>query len=155
MAEFIITADSKPKHDGWGFLDITYLGGAWETYWDCSDWITWHKELIKKYGKEQADNVWAKEYDNSSYASHETICSTGNQAFKDYAISNGLNKKSTILTKIYRAENVIDNIGAPIRDIGSTVRSTTQVLKIAIPILLIATTVGLMWYGYKHYIVRA
>jgi hypothetical protein len=115
-SSYNVTADSQPQHDGWGP----------DCYWDCVDWVNWHKQLVLKYGKEKADDLWATEFDKSSYGSHEISCSTGNQSFKDYAQLMGLDKKSTILTKVYRAESDYNTVVAqPFKNISNALDSST------------------------------
>jgi hypothetical protein len=46
---FTITADSIPIYDTFGFAD----------YWSGSDWVLWHKELLKKYQTDRANQIWA------------------------------------------------------------------------------------------------
>ena len=46
---FTINADSTPVYDGWG----------WADYWQCDDWINWHKAMVVKYGDKVADERWA------------------------------------------------------------------------------------------------
>ena len=137
-----ITADSIPNHDGWGP----------DTYWSCLDWIDWHKALVAKYGKEKADKIWVTHYDQSSWGAHEINCSTYNDEFKTYVKKQGLDKKSSILTRVYRAEGAVDNVGAPIRDVGGAIGNTAKVLKYAIPALVTASAIGIIIYGYNKYL---
>jgi len=141
MAENI-TADSMPNHDGWGP----------DSYWGCLDWIDWHKALKNKFGKESADKIWATEYDKSTWGAHEISCSTRNDEFKQYVNKEGLNKKSSILTRVYRAEASIDVIAQPFRDIGGAATNTAKVLRYAIPILVASAAIGLITFSYLKFI---
>lgn len=137
-----ITADSIPNHDGWGP----------DTYWSCLDWIDWHKALIYKNGKESADKIWATHYDQSSWGAHEIKCATYNDEFKDYVKKQGLDKKSSILARVYRAEAAIDNIGEPIRDVGIAAGNAAKVLKYALPALVAASAIGIIIFSYNKFL---
>jgi len=137
-----ITADSWPNHDGWGP----------DTYWGCLDWVEWHKLMAQKFGKEKADKIWASEYDKASWGAHEISCSTRNDEFKSYVKKQGLDKKSSILTRVYRAEGTLDSIGEPIRDAGAAAANTAKILKYAIPATIAMVAIGLITYGYLKYI---
>ena len=41
-----ITENSVPNMDNWG----------WDDYWNCEDWVQWHKIMKSKKGKQYADS---------------------------------------------------------------------------------------------------
>jgi hypothetical protein len=157
MGNYVITAESKPKHDKWGLYDDWGIFGFY--YWSCLDWIEWHKALVKKYGKEKADKIWATEYDNSEYLSHETFCPGRNDEFRNYIKKEGLIPKSSILTRIFRAESSLDKLSTPFKNIWSsitnitgTAKTTTKTLSYAIPVVVGLAAVGLIVFGYVKFI---
>ena len=112
-----VTADSTPDYDVWG---------PDSCHWSAQDWINFHKAKVTKYGKATADSQWATAYDKSSYGASEISFSTGNPEFKAYVLSQGLQNKSTILSKVYKAETAVNNLGEPVRNIGEAINNATE-----------------------------
>lgn len=97
---FVITPDSTPVYDGWG----------WGDYWGCLDWIEWHKQLLKKHSKDDSDFIWAKAWlaglstiggGNGSAPGSNTLvdsvpidCRTFNQTFRTYIQANEVLKSA-------------------------------------------------------------
>ena len=102
-----ITYDSIPDHDDW----------LWDNFWDCNEWVLYNKALREKHGIEEGDRIWVKAYDESSYGAAEINCATKNTAFKEYMLATGLSKKSSILSKVYRAENSVNAVLQPFSDL--------------------------------------
>lgn len=121
-----IPPDSLPDHDGWG----------WDSFWSCTDWVGWHKSMLKKYGKDYADSKWVGEYDTSSYGAHEINCATSSVEFETYVKENGLANKSYILSKVYKAQKAIDTVTSPVKNTFETIANTTTVLKYVLPLTL-------------------
>ena len=137
-----VNANSKPNHDGW-FID---------SYWECIDWINWHKAMVIAFGKDKADEIWVKEYDKSSWGAHEISCSTNNAEFKAYVKKQELDKKSSILTRVYRAEKAINIITDPVKAAAEAGSRTAKILAWAIPITVALAGIGLITFGYLKYI---
>lgn len=115
MAE-TITYQSVPNHDGW----------LWDDYWSCQNWEFYYYQLKEYYGKEEADRRWCNEYDKSGYGSHEINCAVKNSAFREFVKREGLDKKSTLLSKLYRAESTINQVIKPFNDLYSGVGSAVS-----------------------------
>lgn len=113
--DYGITAQSAPDYDKWGP----------DCAWSADNWITWHKLMVADHGKEAADSHWVAAYDQASYGSKEIGYSTGNTAFKQYVKAQGLDKKSTILSKVYRAEVGIDSALEPVKNVGGAITNIT------------------------------
>lgn len=114
---YVITPTSQPDYDKWG------PDGC---HWSAEDWIMFHKVLVADKGKEAADSIWASYYDKSTWGAAEISFSTNNPSFKTYMLNNGLQNKSSILSRIYKAETAIDALGQPIRNVGEIITNTTQ-----------------------------
>ena len=72
---FIITAGSSPCFDTWGPAD----------YWNCADWIAWHKALKSQYGQDEANRRFITEFHNAGFLSASYDCRTFNGSFRAYA----------------------------------------------------------------------
>jgi len=114
--KYNITSGSTPDYDKWGP----------DCRWSAQDWMQWHRAMVQDLGKQEADNRFAVAYDKSSYGSAEIGYSTGNPAFKAYVLAEGLDKKSSILSKVYKAEQALTNIGEPIRNVGEAIGNVTK-----------------------------
>jgi hypothetical protein len=117
----IITWDSKPDYDGWG----------WDDYWSCADWITWHKELVKKFGKDKANQLWLTAWQQQDpFESNYSWCKY-DTAFSNYLKSQGIDVGHLLSKVINTGGNVIENV-------GEAADSTTKILKWVLPVALIA-----------------
>ena len=72
--------DTVPDYDQWGV----------DSFWNCEDWITWHKKLTEHFGKETATELWNYAYAKSGSLSSNLDCRTFNSNFRDYVNKNGL-----------------------------------------------------------------
>lgn len=165
---FIVTADSKPLYDSFGTAP----------YWGCREWILWHKELLKKYQKDQADSIWvdawlaglSKASGGNGTAEGSGIffdsvpidCRSFNQEFKDYLEKNpslksavfegvaGLVGKatSTAATAWTSGSDIIDNIFKGAKNASSTFRWLIPLI-----LFMILLTVGII--VYKKYVQNA
>lgn len=143
----IITADSTPKLDGWG----------WDTYWDCIDWIEWHKVMKQNKGKEYADATFLEWWNKQTTGAHALDCRSFNQEFRNYF------KDEKLLDALYSG---LASIAYPIGTVGDiwtsalksagftakAIENTTKVLKILLPIVLIVVVIILAMWGYKKFV---
>ena len=53
MTEFIITHESTPVYDTWG----------WADYWSCEDWMFWFYALKTEYGKTEARAIFMNSWE--------------------------------------------------------------------------------------------
>ena len=105
-----ITWDSIPKLDDWG----------WGDFWSCDDLIEWSKALRDHYGNDQGDSIWVDTFDKSTYGSAWINCSTHNDAFRKYVTEDtDLASRSTILSKVYKAEGSVNSVLKPVQDVYS------------------------------------
>lgn len=154
----LIDSASTPDYDGWGV----------DTHWTCEDWVNWHKALVEKYGKEQADEMWVSawlaglscvsggtctaEGSNYFFDSVPIDCRTFNSTFRSY-IQKGENKK------LYGA--VYSGIGGVIAtplgwaaDVGSGVGSGFKAMKVIIPLAIVGVSGMFLYWGYKHFMTK-
>lgn len=77
----VTTWNTAPDYDEWGF----------DSYWDCADWMQYHKLLKIKFGKEKAKYVWDYAYAQGSFGARHFDCRTFNNAFREYVRKEDLN----------------------------------------------------------------
>jgi hypothetical protein len=76
----VINWNTVPDYDEWGF----------DTWWDCQDWIMWHKRLVEHFNKPTANDIWNYAYAKSGSLSGNLDCRTTNNDFRKYVRENGL-----------------------------------------------------------------
>lgn len=75
---YVITADSLPVYDGWG----------WDDYWSAGDWMDWHKKMEKAFGIDEANRRFINAYQNAGTGAASFDWRTFNSDFKKYAKDN-------------------------------------------------------------------
>lgn len=162
---FTITADSKPLYDTFG----------WADYWQCADWINWHKALVAKYGVDSANKTWADAWldgvstagggrgvapgSNAVFDSVPLDCRTFNSGFRDYikkykalndAVYSGIG--GTIVKPIGAAVDIVGNASNAVSNAGSTAENVTKTLKVVVPVVIVLAVAGGMWWAYNKYV---
>lgn len=144
--EYIITADSKPDLDEWG----------WDDYWTILHWIDWHKKMKAKYGLNEANKTFMYWWDQQTIGASILDARSFNTDFRNYAKKNGF------FDALFGGASVLKVIGAGSDVIsgGSEVASSVvqagvnvgKMLKWVVPTLLITALAGLGIYAYKQYL---
>lgn len=135
----MITADSEPDLDDWG----------WDEWWDCDEWITWHKLMKRRYGKLYANQKFAYWWNEQTTGAGPLDCRTLNSSFRAYIERNDLHSAVWEGAGIFEA--VLDPVGS-VGDVGTGlirgVSRTGRALKWIIP-----TAIGLTlaYGGYRLY----
>lgn len=131
---FIITADSEPVYDSLG----------WGDYWSCDDWLEWHKALKKKFGSAIADPKWVQAWNaQTSFSAPMSWCKYGG-VFNEYVRKEKLNVT-------WWLPNLLNSVTSVAEDAGDAAKNTSNVLKVAIPIIIIAAALGVMIYAAKKF----
>jgi hypothetical protein len=73
--------NTAPDYDQWGS----------DTWWNCNDWILWHKLLKEKFGQNKANFLWDYAFSQSGNLSGNLNCRTFDSSFRTYVKNNGLN----------------------------------------------------------------
>lgn len=121
-----ITADSEPVYD------IPFY--PFDEAWSCRDWITWHKRMKEKYGKQEANDRFLQAWDDQNFFEwNKSFCKYGDE-FVEYFDKQGLDP-GNFVSKITR--NAVDagvNIteGAKSVSSGLTDLSLNKVLLVAV-----------------------
>lgn len=142
-----ITADSKPV---WAYI------GLFGDYWKCGDFITWHKELVKKYGLEKANQTFLSEWENAPLINAGYDCRSFNADFKQYAKDNGFYDAlfsgigGLIGKPLSIGAGLVDSAGNVVQNAGDTFEKSSAIVKKVLPVVLIAAAVFVVVYGYKH-----
>ena len=130
------TWNTVPDNDEWGA----------DTYWDCSHWIQWHKELKNKFGVDRAKYIWEYAYEKGSSFSKHWDCRTFNREFRTYVAKEKLDAyKSTPLDIILRPIGVGSDIVGGVTDVVESLGRNTK------SILMIGLGLGVVYFGYKTY----
>jgi hypothetical protein len=161
---FTVTADSVPLYDTFGSAP----------YWGCNEWINWHKEMIKKFGKSQADIRFADAWlaglsvtgggsgtaPGSGYVfdSVPIDCRTNNKTFRDYineednrllydAVFSGV-LGSTVGKGLSTGMGGVDAVTGFFNDVSNGMGK----LKWILPILAVVLLIVLLFFIYKRYV---
>lgn len=142
---FQIDADSTPAYDGWG----------WADYWDCYDWITWHKALTAKYGVAQANATFLQAWDKQdTFFAAPVDCRSFNSEFKQYAKDNGFydglfSGIGAIAQPIAAGTSVVTAASNLVGNTADSANTASKYLKYVIPVLAITLLAGIIYYVYK------
>jgi len=128
-----ITADSVPDFDDWGP----------DTYWECADWVTWHKAMVAKYGKAQADYTFGQAWQQRSAFGHELTCSLFDASFISYFKSQGYTWDPV--------SGVIVSISKTVTNVASGAETLSHLISFIIPLLFIIAAVGLVIWANKKF----
>ena len=132
--------DSVPDYDLWGI----------DNWWNCQEWIMWHKTLVEHFGKENANEIWNYAFAKSGTLSGNLDCRSFNDDFRSYVSLNKLSPYQNAgifkpVLKVYGTgadivSGGIDTIGSISSGIFDTVKSVFggTGLKKTITIVLIA-----------------
>lgn len=131
MANFIITAESKPILDGWG----------WADYWTKEDWQKWHSLMVKKYGEAIAKQNFLSWWEKQDSFANPYNWAKYDKNFVNYLSKYGIDISSIVSAPIIATQNTVNSVSA-------AVSNSAKVLKYAAPVLLVAGTALLIMYGY-------
>jgi hypothetical protein len=76
----VINWNTAPDYDEWGI----------DTWWNCQDWIMYHKKLVEHFGKATAKDIWDYAFSKSDSLSKNLDCRTFNSSFRNYVKDNNL-----------------------------------------------------------------
>ncbi len=133
----MITASSTPNYDEWG----------WDDYWNCEDWLQWHRALKAAHGLDAANYTFITAYHQASFGAASFDCRTFNSAFREYARQNGFHDALYLgIGAIMQPVGDVLETGGNI--IGSAL-SASETLKKLIPIMMILAAIILLVYLSK------
>ena len=141
----IITADSVPDLDDWGVDD----------FWSCTQWVEWHKAMVKKYGNENANIRFAHFWNQQGFGAHALGCRTVDAGFRHYIqgiaglqeiVWQGAGGLKYLLQPI---GTVMQTGGAVGTAVAQGLQTSAKAGKYLIPALLTLATFGIIIYGYR------
>jgi hypothetical protein len=138
-----ITENSVPNMDDWG----------WDNYWNCQDWIEWHKIMKSKKGKTFADTNFMKWWEAQTSFSNTYNCRSYDKTFRDYfrgekLLDNLYSGIGVIAAPIGAGSDVVVGVSEGVSDLTEGVFNTAKALKYVLPVLLI---VGIGFAGFIVY----
>jgi hypothetical protein len=98
----VINWNTAPDYDEWGS----------DSWWDCQDWIMYHKKLVEHFGKATAKDIWNYAFAKSQSFSANLDCRTFNSTFRKYFKDNDLSPYANagILTPILQGYGTASEI---------------------------------------------
>lgn len=133
----VITAQSTPDYDQWG----------WDSYWSCTDWITWHQALEKEFGRSEANRIAQAAWDQQDFFEHNRSWCKYNQDFVKYFKSVGLGGDQSFTSMAYETVYNVGNAGI---NVSETVQNISELIKKMLPIILIVVVIlGILYVNKK------
>jgi len=134
-----ITADSIPDLDEWG----------WDDFWNCNDWVQWHKAMKQVYGLDQANLTFTDYWNRQGFGAHALGCRTIDSEFRQYVRSVGLWETvwagaEGLKYVLQPAGQIMETGGKVGQALAKTVEVTSQSLKYIVPIALVGGVVALL-----------
>jgi len=136
------TANAVPDRDG----------GWFDSGWSCTEWMHWHKELVKSFGRNKANEMFVLEFDKQSSFDLQVNTCKYNSDFVKYFKSQGLNAGNVLSNLIINTGKVVDEVGGGANELAKGVNSTARTLKTFVPLLIAAVGIGGIYYLYKNYL---
>lgn len=141
----VTTWNIVPDYDEWGYDD----------WWNCDDWMTWHKHLKAHFGEERARIIWNYAYAQGTTGSGHWDCRTFNSDFRAYYKANNLDAYASVTLPILPEVldlsgslfDVVGGVTSVVTDISS-VLGNTKLVRAAIYTLLFA---GVGYIGFRGY----
>lgn len=136
-----ITADSIPDYDSWGP----------DTYWSCNDWISWHVELKKKYGKDVANKTWQSAWDKQDSFEHNYNWCKYSGVFNKYVQAEGLDATWWLPNILNAAGDATENLASGVTNSAQAAENVAKVLKYLLPTVVILAAIGVLVYVAKQF----
>lgn len=139
---------ATPVLDGWG----------WDDYWDCEDWVTWHKANVAMFNTDFANTKFIEQWKKQdSFANPYNWCkyntTTANyfKAQKSPQYPNGIDIGWALSNLVVGTNNVANsvansatNLGTAVENLSTGISNTTKLTTWLLPI-------GLLAAGYIAY----
>jgi len=133
-----ITHESTPDYDDWGI----------DTWWNCDQWIEWHKALKSTFGTNEANRIWMEAWNKQGFFDKPLNYCQFKENFNLYLQSQGMEitgvgKVLLLPGKLLsQASDVVDNT-------ASSVKNATSVLQWLLPLSVIGLVVGAGYVAYN------
>jgi len=144
----LITWNSVPDYDEWGI----------DTFWNCNDWINWHKRLSEHFGESTATEIWNYAFSKSTNLSSNLDCNSLNSDFRNYVKEHGLKPNTDLISEtIGTTTDILSGALGTTSNVASGVFGTVNSffggsnLKKTINIVLIVGGIVGVAYVYKAF----
>jgi len=112
-----LNPDAAPVLDGWG----------WDNYWNCAEWIQWHRAMKATYGQQTANERLTLAWESQDWTAHNYSWCKYDSSFYDYIKANFPDETANVFAAIWHSgTNVVD-----------TVANATDTVKKLAPLLII------------------
>ena len=141
----VTTWNIVPDYDEWG----------WDDWWNCDDWVTWHKQLKAHFGEERARLIWNYAYAQGTQGAGHLSCRTFDSGFRAYARENNLDTYASITIPLLpEVLNLSGSLFDLVNGVSETVSEVAgvfgnnKVIRVAVYTLLFG---GIAYLGYRGY----
>ncbi len=118
METSMITAESTPNYDEWG----------WDDYWGCAEWTIWHMRLKEKYGLSKAKEIWLTAWEKQGPWDHALNWCRYNTDFVEYFLKNGIDIRSFLSAIFTNVADTAINVTGSVANIS---RNLNWILPVA------------------------
>lgn len=136
-------ASKHDPNDARSTPDNGSIGGIFGG-WDCQDWITWHKALVRTFGEQQAHETWTRAWNEQGFFDTDVSWCKYKSDFNEYVRANKLDVS-------WALPDVINDANDAVVNTSQAIVNTSNVIKILVPVMLITATVIASMYFYKSY----
>ena len=138
-----ITCNSEPVLDE---IDLWGLFGT-EEYWNCAQWVKYHKELVKCYGLEQADLIFETKWEeqNTFHAWPYSTCKYDSAFVTYFKNKSNLDVGHIVSDAFVTVDKVTTDILETLPKVSQGIKNTGSVLKYALPVIIIGGALFLAW----------
>lgn len=147
-----ITADTVPDLDG----------GWFNSGWTIEQWIIWHEKRSSKYGVDRANEDWLYYFNQQSWYDatkfEDQYSCVAQKYFKKVGLPTDFtslvlcNAADVVTTGAETVSDVATDVTGAASELSQGALSTTNVIKVAAPLLVLSVSIGTLYYGYKNYI---
>lgn len=131
VGAFIITADSVPDFDNWG----------WDDYWTCSDWKRWHELNVAENGRAVANEKFISYWSTQDgFMAPYNWCKY-DSTFATYFANQGIDVGWLFSHLVVTTQNVGDNVLSSTESISEGVNTIATVAKYIAPFAAIGAAV--------------
>jgi hypothetical protein len=147
--------NATPDFDNWGP----------DTYWNKTDWMTWHAALVNVFGEAVGSDKWTDTWNEESdfltwnagdeRADWVTLDPVFRVWLSSYTLSNGINMLESLQAEIFlgqtigTATDITGNVLEGVSSLGSGVENTLKLASWLLPVVLVIVLACAGYIIYK------
>jgi hypothetical protein len=131
--------DASPDYDEW----------FWDSYWDCNDWMQWHKALKSKYGL-RANEIWLQAWIKNDRTSHARMWCRLNEDFVAYFNSQGIDVQTWIQRVVFNTGDIVESVTEAAPGLTTNVTSAVGSIAKVLPWAVGLAAIGAGFYVYEQ-----